>query len=76
MDDPVVKEIRDVVETPSAPDATRLADLHVWRVGKRSFAAALTVVTRERALGPDDIRRRLAAHPEIVHATVEVQYCE
>src|ERR1700694_5867236 len=32
MDDPVVKEIRDVVETPSAPDATRLADLHVWRV--------------------------------------------
>ena len=34
MDDPIVGEIRGAIETPSAADETRIADLHVWRVGK------------------------------------------
>jgi cation diffusion facilitator family transporter len=73
MDEPIVKEIRDTVETP-AHEAC-IADLHVWRVGKNSFACALTVVTHDSRLTPTRIREQLAVHREIVHATIEVQRC-
>ena len=75
MDDPVVGEIRNAIETPSSPGGTRIADLHVWRVGKGSFACALTVVTADPAMTPGHVRRQLAVHHEIVHATIEVQQC-
>ncbi|HSW19162.1 MAG TPA: CDF family Co(II)/Ni(II) efflux transporter DmeF [Ramlibacter sp.] len=70
MDHPVVAEIRDAVEAQD--EFTRIADLHVWRVGKAAYACALTVVTRRADLGADDIRQRIAAHEEIVHSTIEV----
>ena len=69
MDHPVVDEIREVVEV----DGARLTDLHVWRVGRQTFACAMSV--RAPAGGTLDaatIHRRLAVHEEIVHATVEV----
>ena len=75
MDHPVVAEIREAVEVPSDEDGNRLTDLHVWRVGKRAFAAALTVVTHDRSLTAGKVREQLAVHPEIVHVTVEVQQC-
>jgi len=50
MDDPVVDEIREVVESPTLPGEARIADLHVWRVGERCFACALTVVTDRKSV--------------------------
>ena len=75
MDHPVVSEIREAVET--APDAghMRIADLHVWRVGKVRYSCALTVVTDDATLTPGAVRERLAAHEEIVHSTIEIHYC-
>lgn len=72
MDHPVVDEIRAAVE--SGPDAgtTRITDLHVWRVGRQVYSCALTVVTGDSRLTPDDVRRRLAQHEEIVHSTIEI----
>lgn len=75
MDDPVVSEIRSAVEMPSAERETRIADLHVWRVGKNSFACALTVVTHDPTLTPGQVRQQLSVHREIAHATIEVQRC-
>jgi cation diffusion facilitator family transporter len=75
MDNPVVEEIRTAVEVPSAVDGTRVTDLHVWRVGKRAFAAALTVVTHDSALTPQSVRKQIAIHPEIVHSTIEILRC-
>ncbi len=78
MDHPVVEEIREVVEQPAgttgvaSPFDTRLADLHVWRVGKQVYACALTVVSTDPDLTADALRERLAVHEEIVHATIEV----
>jgi cation diffusion facilitator family transporter len=72
MDHPVVDEIREVVETGVADGDTRIADLHVWRVGKRAYACAMTLVTRDAALTPDTVRQRLSVHDEIVHATIEI----
>ncbi len=69
MDHPVVAEIKDVVETDTQ---SQVADLHVWRVGKKVYACALTVVTRDRALTPAVVRERLAVHEEIIHSTIEI----
>jgi cation diffusion facilitator family transporter len=75
MDHPVVGEIREALE--SGPDAgdTRVTDLHVWRVGKGSYACALSVVTHDKTLTSDGVRKNLAQHREIVHATVEIHRC-
>ena len=74
MDHPVVDKIRMAVE--GAPGGEHhVADLHVWRVGKRAYACALTVVTHDASLTPDRVRDWLAVHEEIVHSTIEVHLC-
>ena len=74
MDHPVVEEIRDVLL--GAPQADiRVSDLHVWRVGKGAYACAISLVTHDRELSADKVRKMLGVHEEIVHATVEVNYC-
>jgi cation diffusion facilitator family transporter len=75
MDHPVVEEIRQAVQTGAEAGETRIADLHVWRVGKQSYACAISLVTHDEALTPERVREQLAQHEEIVHATVEIQRC-
>jgi cation diffusion facilitator family transporter len=75
MDAPVVSEIREVIENANPGRETHLTDLHVWRVGRDVYACALTAVTHDTALTPDDLRVRLAVHEEIVHATIELHHC-
>jgi len=69
MDHPVVDEIRDVVQ---ADGQTQVADLHVWRVGKKAYACAISLVTRDAALTPSQVRERLRIHEEIIHSTIEI----
>ena len=76
MDHPVIAEIREVVESGHEAGDTRLTDLHVWRVGKQSYACALTVVTHDVSLTPDRVREQLSRHEEIVHATIEIHRCK
>jgi cation diffusion facilitator family transporter len=75
MDHPVVGEIREAIETGADAGYTRITDLHVWRVGKGSYACAVSVVTHDKTLTPDGVREDLAQHQEIVHATVEIHQC-
>jgi cation diffusion facilitator family transporter len=76
MDHPVVGEIREAVENGASPGSdTRIADLHVWRVGKASYSCAISVVTRDPALSPGEIRKWLSVHEEIVHSTIEIHHC-
>ena len=75
MDHPVVDEIHQVVETAADTGDTRIADLHVWRVGKQTYSCAMSVVTHDATLTPADIRKRLSVHEEIVHSTIEIQVC-
>lgn len=72
MDHPVVDEIREVLGEHADVDVT---DLHVWRVGKRAYACALSIVTHDANLTPRVVREWLSVHEEIVHATIEVQVC-
>ena len=75
MDHPIVDEIQEVVNSELAAGDTRIADLHVWRVGKRSYSCALSLVTHDTTLTPSRVRDRLARHNEIVHSTIEIQHC-
>ncbi len=75
MDHGVVDEIREVIETGFSEGGSRLADLHVWRVGKKAYSAALVVVTHDSGLTPERIKTGLRIHEEIVHVTVEINQC-
>ncbi len=70
MDHPVVDEIRRAVEALWPGNA--VTDLHVWRVGRRSYACALTILTDDVALDANAVRRALSPHTEIAHTTVEI----
>ncbi len=70
MDAPVVREIREVLEDGEVV----IVDLHVWRVGPGKFACIVGLVTAD-PLPPDEYKRRLQVHEEIVHVTVEVHQC-
>ena len=75
MDHPVVEEIREGVEKGLADSHTRVADLHVWRVGRNAYSCALTVVTHSTTLDANAVRAQFSMHEEIVHSTVEIQRC-
>jgi cation diffusion facilitator family transporter len=69
MDAPVVAEIREVIA--ASPIPAQIRDLHVWRIGKGSYACVLNLET-SGATDPDYFRRQLQIHEELVHITVEV----
>lgn len=75
MDHPVVEEIREVIEPVKNPDETKIADLHVWRVGKEAYACAVSIVTHSATLTPEQVREQLRQHEEIVHTTIEIHRC-
>ena len=75
MDHGVVEEIREVISTEFTEGETKLSDLHVWRVGKMAYSVALAVVTHDRTLTPERVKSALQVHEEIVHVTVEVNWC-
>ncbi|HMM85737.1 CDF family Co(II)/Ni(II) efflux transporter DmeF [Azohydromonas sp.] len=75
MDHPVVDEIREVIAERGAASQTVITDLHVWRVGKASYACALSLVTHDGRLTPGQVREWLSIHEEIVHSTIEIERC-
>jgi cation diffusion facilitator family transporter len=71
MDAPLVREIRAAIESDGDAE---IADLHVWRVGRSSHAAVLTVVAHA-PLTPAAYRARLARIASLMHVSVEVNEC-
>jgi hypothetical protein len=74
MDDPMVDEIRKVVEMAGPEDTVTLADLQVWRVCREPCACAIAVATSLPDLTPDILRRRLAVHEDVEHATIKIHH--
>jgi len=73
MDHPVVKEIQEAITTqPEWGGESQILDLHVWRVGKGSYACILSLATKHPGLTVDSVRQCLGIHEEIVHLTVEI----
>ena len=69
MDSPVVAEVREVIERGEVP--AKIQDLHVWRVGRETYAVMVTVAT-DSGMDGDYFRRLLRVHEELAHVTVEV----
>jgi cation diffusion facilitator family transporter len=75
MDHPVAAEIRKVVATLDRTKTTRIADLHLWRVGKARFACILSLVTHDPSMTPNRVKAGLSEHEELAHVTVEIHQC-
>jgi len=71
MDHPLAHRIREDLE---ADGDAKVADLHVWRVGRDQFAAIACVVA-DMPLAPALYRERLAHHEQLVHLSLEVNRC-
>lgn len=75
MDHAIVAEIGEVVATLDLTKSTRIADLHLWRVGKAKFACILSLVTHDASMTPARIKAGLSVHDELAHVTVEIHQC-
>jgi cation diffusion facilitator family transporter len=71
MEEPLVGRIRAAIESDGDAE---IADLHVWRVGRSSHAAVLTVVAHA-PLEPAAYRARLGSIASLMHVSVEVNRC-
>ena len=71
MDSPVVGRIREAIQSDGDAE---ISDLHVWRVGRASYAAVISVVA-DRPLTPAAYRERVRAISSLVHVSVEVNRC-
>jgi len=52
-----------------------ITDLHIWQVGVNKFAAIIGVVAHHPK-APDEYRRALKIHKELVHVSVETRLCQ
>ncbi len=68
---PTAETIRELIE---ANGETRVADLHIWRVGPQSLACIVSLVTHQPAPA-DDYKRLLTTVANLAHVTVEVNHC-
>jgi cation diffusion facilitator family transporter len=64
----LMREIREGIESDLD---SRLTDLHLWAIGPDIYAAVMTIVAQEPGT-PEDYRRRIAAHSELVHVSFEI----
>lgn len=71
MDHPLARRIREDIESDG--DA-KVADLHVWRVGRDKFAAIACIVA-DAPQDPAVYRARLARHHQLAHLSLEVNRC-
>lgn len=76
MDHPVVGHVKAAIERGGATSGTQITDIHAWRVGKRAYAVALTLVTRDRTLSPAHVHAWLAGLDQVAHLTVEIHQLE
>jgi cation diffusion facilitator family transporter len=75
MDHPLSRSIEAAVAALDRTKSTRIADLHLWRVGKARFACILSLVTHDPELTPARVKAGLSRHEELAHVTVEIQRC-
>jgi cation diffusion facilitator family transporter len=71
MDHPLARRIREDLE---ADGDAKVADLHLWRVGRDQFAAIACLVA-DAPLPPSVYRARLDHHRQLAHLSLEVNRC-
>ncbi len=74
MDHPVVMQIKALVKDFSPQGGLEMVDLHVWRVGKESYSCSMVLVSQDRHLSPNGIKKELTKIKQIAHTTVEIHH--
>lgn len=73
MDHPIVEEVRRAVQEQfSWSQSCEIADLHIWRVGRRHYACIISLVSQNPALTPKTVRDGLDRFSALAHVTVEI----
>jgi cation diffusion facilitator family transporter len=67
-----VNEVREAIE---GDGDSRVADLHLLRVGLNEFAVIVAVVTDNPNRTPEEYKARLRQHAELAHLTIEINRC-
>lgn len=76
LDAEVAPERREAIRAAIEADSeSRIADLHIWRVGPRHLAAIISVVS-SAPHSPARYKELLAEERDLVHVTVEVNLYE
>lgn len=70
-DHALADKIRSAIEADSGD---KVADLHLWRVGPKHFAATVSIIT-DRTVSARTYRKSLKQLEGLVHVTVEVHSC-
>jgi len=65
-------QVRDAIESDAD---NRVVDLHVWRLGTRSYGAIVSLVTHHPR-DPQHYKALLDGFSELHHVTVEVNRCQ
>jgi cation diffusion facilitator family transporter len=72
---PASSDLPDEIRRALESDGDSLVtDLHVWQVGIGKYAAMISVVAHEPK-SCESYRALLRGHHELVHVTIETQYC-
>jgi cation diffusion facilitator family transporter len=74
MDHPIVLEIETLIAEFPGKGHLEIADLHVWRVAKNSYSCAMVLVSEDRQIGPQHIKKEIDKIKKIAHSTVEIQH--
>ncbi len=74
MDHPVVSEIKQLIADFPAKARLEIADLHVWRVGKKNYSCAVVLVSEDPHVVPSAIKKELEKIKSIAHTTIEINH--
>jgi len=71
MDDPIVKEIKNEIESDGD---SKISDLHIWKIAQNKYAGIISLVTA-KAYSIEEYKSRLSKVHELAHITVEINKC-
>jgi cation diffusion facilitator family transporter len=71
-DNPVAQALRNLIDRQPGWQGTQIADLHVWRVGRQTYACILSLITDRDDLDTGTIKALLQELPQLGHITVEI----
>ena len=72
---PAAETLEQIQQAIEADADNRITDLHVWRLGPRSYGAIISLVTHQPR-DPKHYKALLKDYAELQHITVEVNHCE
>lgn len=71
MDSPIVKEIREKIESDGD---TKISDLHIWQIAQNKYACIVSLVTGDRHT-IEEYKMRLRNVHALAHITIEIYPC-